>query len=140
MSIIDVTIDARDPVEFRTVDNIIKYKFVLLADSALIGSGDVTEELLLEIPERGKLIGISVACDSEDYDISVRTEEGISLPSVREVYQVSTINQTWAEYGLEILYSNEEVIPADALYFVLTNNDVGNDIETVELILYIEAM
>ncbi len=142
MASIPVLLTAVDPVLFRSVDNLGKYAFIIEPlSSILLGSGDDTGEVLFEVPPRGRLTGITVSSSSEDYDISLRTINGLSLPSVKEIYQVSHIDTTWAEYGLEILYINDDVpLMSDALYFFLTNNDAGNEISTIEVTLFIMAL
>jgi hypothetical protein len=140
MASVPTDIIALDPVDFRSVENLVKYSFTLDAGSGNIANGDETDVVLLAVAQKGQLVGVSIACNSEDYALSLRTAVSVNLPSVKEIYQVSTINTVRAEYGLEILYTNDDDTSIDALYVVVSNSDAGNETGIIELTLYISVM
>jgi len=86
----------------------------------------------------GKLIGVRVACNSTDFDVSVRTERGVTPPSVREILRVEDNDERYDGTSLGIYYWNPD--EEDYLYLVLTNNDGANATGVLHIELIIGRM
>ena len=125
------------PMVFRSVDNFLQYGYTLVYGVGKLAVTDSGNVFLASVAQ-GRLTGIRVTSLSTDFNISLRTKTGVTLPSVSEIYQVSNINTTWAEYGLQILFANEDTVQLNGLYLVVTNN-VGTT-RNIDVSLFISSM
>ena len=86
----------------------------------------------------GKLIGVRVACESEDFDVSIRTDPGVTRPSIREILRDEDEDERYDGTTLGIYYWNAE--REDYLYLVITNNDAVNPTGEIHIELIIGRM
>lgn len=126
-----------DPVDFRSVDGFRQYSYTLVYGTGKLGVTDSGSVFLASVAQ-GKLTGIRVTSLSTNFAVSLRTKTGVTLPSVKQIYQHSAINLAWAEYGLEILFSNEDTTQLEGLYLVVTNS--AGTTRDVEVDLFISPM
>jgi len=72
----------------------------------------------------GMLRGVSVACDSTDFDISIRTKSNGLADSVDEIFRVTNINKYRSDVNLEQGWVNNDPTNTSKLYAVITNQDL----------------
>ena len=72
----------------------------------------------------GILRGVSVACDSTDFDISIRTKSNGLADSVDEIYRVTNINKYRSDDDLNQGWVNGDPTNTSKLYCVVTNQDL----------------
>lgn len=83
----------------------------------------------------GILRNVAVACDSTDFDVSLRSKSNGQEDSVDEIYRATGINKYRSDDDLYQGWVNGDSPIASNLYLVLTNNDLGNS--TGEVIIKI---
>ena len=79
----------------------------------------------------GVLRGVSVACDSEDFDVSIRTKSNGQANSVDEIYRVVDIDKYRSDDNLFQGWVNGDTPSSSKLYVVLTNTDAVNATGTI---------
>lgn len=108
---------------FTTINqgNVHLYRYEL---TTIAISGSSAEYRLNDINKDGKIVQVSAACDSDDFDISLRTSESLTPPTTEEILRIIDNNERCLHTDLDIYYYN----PADEnyLYAYITNNDSGN--------------
>lgn len=134
------TIATVETVPFLSSDNLIKFSYLITVDAGQISVGNDTGELIMESVFKGRLMGVVVSCASEDYDFSLRTQAGVTAPSIHEIYQVSSANQTFADFSVGALFTNTDTTKVKNLYFILVNNDASNPTGDIDVQLYISKM
>lgn len=129
MAIVNATLVASHA--FNSVFREMSYQF--LGPSVAAG-GEVSDDIRMAIAQggEGKLIGVRVACNSDDFDVSIRTEAGITPPSVREILRVVDNVERYDGAELGIYYWNPD--EEDYLYMVITNNDTSGAL-SIELVI-----
>lgn len=101
--------------------------------STVASGGTSVEFSISGISKSGKIIGVRSSCSSTDYDVSIRTSESITPPSVEEIVRITDINEK-TSYGpneLDEFYFN----PAEdnELFVYVTNNDALTATGTITL-------
>ena len=71
----------------------------------------------------GILRGVSVACDSTDFDVSIRTKSNAQENTVDEIYRVTTIDRYRSDDNLFQGWVNNDPTNTSKLYLTLTNAD-----------------
>lgn len=132
------TVVARTPIEFRSIDNLIQYRFTLTPASGIANNND-TGVCTLVVPQRGRIVGLRVACGSPDFNVSVRTALAVTPPSTKEIYLVQHVVTAMGIYTLAILYANEDTTPVDHLYVMVTNKH-ATVTGPIELDLFISTL
>jgi hypothetical protein len=74
----------------------------------------------------GILQGVSVSCDSDDFDVSIRTHSNALPNTPSEVYDVEGVNLYRNDSNLGVGWINRDTPQAGKLYLVLVNNDGVN--------------
>ena len=74
----------------------------------------------------GILRGVSVACLSEDFNVSIRTKSNAQADTVDEIYRVTGINKFRSDDDLYQGWANNDSPIEDKLYLTLTNVDAVN--------------
>jgi len=74
----------------------------------------------------GILRGVSVACGSTNFDISLRTNSAALANTVDEIYRVTGINKFRSDDNLYQGWINNDVPVSSNIYTIITNNDAGN--------------
>jgi len=107
---------AQTTTTFRVNNNITSYLFTIDSIAA-------TESAEIELPTslKGVITGLRVVSDSVDFDVSIRTDTGVTAPSVQEVLKVEDINLSYNEVELFIPYICEV-----QLYALITNTDASH--------------
>jgi len=84
----------------------------------------------------GLIRGVSVACDSTDFDISLRTKSNGQADSVDEIYRVTDISKYRSDNNLLQGWVNNDSPAESKLYAVITNNDLvrATGIVTVKIV------
>jgi len=118
-----------DLIRFRVNNNISQYTFNIA--SIPVSS---QQEIKLSLSIKGVITGIRVVTQSENYEISIRTQESLTTPSIKEILNITDINKVYNEMSLIIPYSCEE-----NLYLLVTNNDSVNATGIFDLQLIISA-
>jgi len=118
-----------DLIRFRINNNISQYTFNIA--SIPVSS---QQEIKLSLSIKGVITGIRVVTQSENYEISIRTQESLTTPSIKEILNITDINKVYNEMSLIIPYSCEE-----NLYLLVTNNDSVNATGIFDLQLIISA-
>jgi hypothetical protein len=101
---------------FRTNDNVTQYIFTI----ASIAATD-SVEITLETALKGIIKGIRVVSTSVDFDVSIRTESSLTVPSIKEIIKIEDINLVYSEVELLVPYICEE-----HLYAYITNTDAAH--------------
>jgi len=73
----------------------------------------------------GILRGVSVACDSTDFDISLRTKSNGQADSVDEIYRVTNIDKYRSDVNLGQGWVNGDSPIESKIYCVITNQDLA---------------
>jgi len=135
MAIVNATLTASHV--FRSAFQEASYQFT---GPSVAAGGGVSDDIRMAIDQggEGKLIGVRVACNSEDFDISVRTEPDVTPPSVREILRVIDNDERYDGTTLGVFYWNPD--GEDYLYLVLTNNDALNATGALSIELIISRM
>lgn len=81
----------------------------------------------------GILRGVSVACDSTDFDVSLRTKSNAQADTVDEVFRVTDINKYRSDDNLLQGWVNNDPVLESRLYLVLVNNDLARATGTVTI-------
>lgn len=135
MAIVNATLTASHV--FRSAFQEASYQFT---GPSVAAGGGVSDDIRMAIDQggEGKLIGVRVACDSEDFDISIRTEPDVTPPSVSEILRVIDNDERYDGTTLGIYFWNpgEE----DYLYLVVVNNDAVNATGVLKIELVISRM
>ena len=122
---------------FNSAFQEVSYQFT---GPSVAAGGGVSDDIRMAIDQggEGKLIGVRVACNSEDFDISIRTLHSVTPPSVREILRVIDNDERYDGMDLGIYYwtPGEE----DYLYIAVTNNDVVNPTGPLSIELIIGRM
>jgi len=79
----------------------------------------------------GILRGVSVACDSTDFDISLRTKSNGQPDSVDEIYRATDISKYRSDDDLFQAWVNGDPTNTSKLYAVIVNNDLVRATGTV---------
>lgn len=90
---------------------------------------DATEQNI----HAGILRGVSVDCDSTDFDVSLRTKSNGQANRVSEVYSITGVNLYNSDDDLHQGWINEDSPIQSKLYMVLVNNDGANATGTVTI-------
>lgn len=104
------------------------------ADST--GGGELN--LLYGVDRRDKfhsgiLRGLAVACDSTDFDVSVRVKSNGQADSIDEIYRVVNINKYRRDSDLLIGWVNMDPVKSGTLYCIVTNNDLSRGTGTIDV-------
>jgi len=102
----------------------------IAADSTGGGPLDFLVATSQNIPN-GILRGVSVACSSTDFNVSIRTKSNAQADTVDEVYRVTGINKFRSDDDLYQGWVNNDSPIGSKLYLTLTNVDIGNATGTV---------
>jgi len=107
----------------------------IVADSTGGGPLDFLVAANQKIPN-GILRGVSVACLSTNFDVSIRTKSNAQADTVDEVYRVTGINKFRSDDDLRQGWVNNDTPIENKLYLTLTNVDGVNDtgIVTVKIL------
>jgi hypothetical protein len=81
----------------------------------------------------GILRGVSVACSSVDFDISIRTKADASADTVDEIYKAVDINKYRSDDNLYQGWTNGDTPMASKLYAFITNTDGVNATGTITI-------
>ena len=92
-------------------------------DSTGGGPLDFLEEVGQEV-FNGILRNVSIACDSTDFDVSIRTKSNAQADSVDEIYRVTDISKYRSDDDLYQAWVNDDPTNTSKLYLVLVNNDL----------------
>lgn len=74
----------------------------------------------------GILRGVSVSCDSTDFDISIRTKSNAQENTIDEIYSVTNIDTYRSDDDLYQGWVNNDSPISSKLYAVIVNNDLAN--------------
>jgi len=74
----------------------------------------------------GVLRGVSAACNSLDFDVSLRTSASAAADTVDEIYRATGINKYRSDDNLYQGWVNTDATITSKLYLTLTNNDLVN--------------
>lgn len=74
----------------------------------------------------GILRGVSIACSSEDFDVSIRTKSNALANTVDEVYRAIDIDKYRSDDNLYQGWVNNDPTIASKLYLTLINVDAVN--------------
>jgi hypothetical protein len=102
-----------DLTVIKTNDNVSVYLFEI--SSIALSTSD---EIELPVSLKGIIRGIRVVNSSDDYTISIRTDTGITTPSVKELLKVENIDESYNNVSLWIPY-----VCSEALYLNIANDD-----------------
>lgn len=103
--------------------NKIIIRFSSVSVPASSGSGEIVCNFNLD---SGKIDGFRIATASTNYTVELYTESGTSSPTITKIFEVSEINQEYAEMGMDIVYTNTDTTDINNMYLVLTNMDAVN--------------
>lgn len=105
---------------------------ILRFDIPNVAKSTETADIVLSLSDYKKEIGyisaVNVICASEDFDISLREESGVTRPSIKERYRVEEIELFDYEPN-----ANAEFINSGSLYCTITNDDASNDTGVISL-------
>ena len=122
--------------QFRSVGNVRLHRFTIPS----IALATVGELARLDAAKAGKLLDFKIACASLDYNVSLRSKEVVTLPSVAEVLMQPSIDKVYAASEINIIYYNGNDIPDGYLYIEVDNIDAANATGVIELELIIAHM
>ena len=74
----------------------------------------------------GILRGVSVSCDSTDFDISIRTKSNGQENTIDEIYRATGINLYRSDDDLYQGWVNKDSPATSKLYMVVINSDLGS--------------
>lgn len=86
----------------------------------------------------GKIETLRIACESVNFDVSIRSGAGVVIPSIEEVLRVTEIDQYYSSQSFSILFYN--VTEENYLYGVITNTDPINVTGVVSIEFIISNM
>ena len=104
-----------------------------------IAADTLSDQIRLIAPEGGKLVDLAVTCDSENFDISLRSEKDITPPTVKELFVETGIDVRYVATEIHKHYANTDTPREAYLYLYVNNVDAVNATGTVELELTILA-
>ncbi len=79
----------------------------------------------------GILRGVSVSCDSTDFDVSIRAMSNALVDTPGEIYRATDIEKYRSDDNLGVGWINTDTPAEGKLYLVLTNNDIVRATGTV---------
>ena len=94
----------------------------------LIGTGRDSQKF-----HSGVLRGVTVSCDSTNFDVSLRTKSDALADTPDEIYRVTGISKYRRDHDLLVGWTNNDSPKQGKLYMTLTNNDLVNAPETIEI-------
>ena len=86
----------------------------------------------------GILKNFSIACDSTDFDVSVRTKSNGQQDSIDEIYTATDINKYRSDDDLNQAWVNGDPTNTSKLYVVITNNHLVRATGTVYINLAVD--
>ena len=131
---IDATLVATE--EFRSVGSKMLYRYTI----PTILAATTGELVRLPATMAGKLLDLKVVCDSLDYNVSLRSKETVTPPSIAEILLQQSVNKVYMASEIDIIYYNGNTIPDDFLYIEIDNIDAVNATGEIELELIISRM
>ena len=116
----DATLLTQD--EYRSVDRLRSWVYEI--PSVAIG-GDSDEMRLPVGVTEGAVAVVRIACNSTDFDLSIRAKAGVAPSTIYEIIKVVNIDKSYSEvYYPRVIFSNgEEPAETANLYAVISNND-----------------
>jgi len=86
----------------------------------------------------GILRNVAIACDSTDFDVSIRTKSNGQPDSIDEIYKVTDISKYRSDDDLYVGWVNNDPTNTSKLYVVITNNDLVRATGTVSVKLTVD--
>ena len=86
------------------------------------------------------LQSLKVSCDSVDYDLSFRNRNGITVPSVHEIFKVTNINLSHYDNDVRVPSINSDSPQEGYLYLVITNTDAVNPTGLIQIQITISQL
>ena len=122
--------------EFRSIQNITRFRFQMPS----VAAGTTSEEISLAVSEcgEGRFVGFKIVCDSTDFDVSIRSNDGVTPPHIDEVLDTENINLEYTDFNIFAYYRNTD--GNDLLYLVIINTDAVNATGVIDFELYLEKM
>jgi len=90
-----------------------------------VPAGEESDEIAFAAPSSGTIKGVSIACSSAEFDLSLRQQAAISPPHIDEIYKVTDIENVWRA-NLHIPYRNRDTSPQPLLYGKIVNRDTND--------------
>lgn len=94
----------------------------------LVGSGQAFHS--------GVLKGVSVSCDSTDFDVSIRTHSNALPNTPSEIYRVTNISKYRNDANLGVGWANRDATAKGSLYLILVNQDIVRATGTITIELH----
>ena len=86
------------------------------------------------------LQSLKVSCDSVDYDLSFRNRNGITVPSVHEIFKVTNINLSHYDNDVRVPSINSDSPQEGYLYLVITNTDAVHPTGLIQIQITISQL
>jgi len=81
----------------------------------------------------GILRGITVACDSTNFSISLRSKFNALANSVDEIYTTTSGNKRIDQHNLFVGWRNRDIPQSRNLYLVIVNSDANDETNTIQV-------
>jgi len=83
---------------------------------------------------------LKVSCNSVDYDLSFRNRNGITVPSVHEIFKVTNINLSHYDNDVRVPSINSDSPQEGYLYLVITNTDAVHPTGLIQIQITISQL
>ena len=85
------------------------------------------DEVAFSLFDKGQILGVRVACDSDNYSFSLRDRPGLVIPNVHEILRYIQIDQTLSDDTLTTYF---ETMNNDKLLYAVIDNSSSASIGT----------
>jgi len=81
----------------------------------------------------GILRGLSIACDSTNYSLSIRSASNAQANTIEEIYSTTGINRASIVNNLYNAWINDDATKSSTLYAVIVNSDVHDATNEIKI-------